>query len=79
MPAPAAWASWRSPPSGVASKTSLADEWALPIRDASGQTVAAISVTGTTDSTDEAQLRALIPVVRRVAESISEKIGGRLG
>ncbi|CAG9179745.1 IclR family transcriptional regulator [Cupriavidus pinatubonensis] len=52
---------------------------AVPIRDASGQTVAAISVTGTTDYTDEAQLRALIPVVRRVAQSISEKIGGRLG
>jgi DNA-binding IclR family transcriptional regulator len=52
---------------------------AAPIRDVSGQTVAAISVTGTTDYTDEAQLRALIPVVRRVAQSISEKMGGRLG
>ncbi|MFC5481302.1 IclR family transcriptional regulator [Massilia suwonensis] len=52
---------------------------AVPIRDVSGQTVAAISVTGTTDYTDEAQLRALIPVVRRVAQTISEKIGGRLG
>jgi DNA-binding IclR family transcriptional regulator len=52
---------------------------AVPIRDASGHTVAAISVTGTTDYTDEAQLRALIPVVRRVAQSISERLGGRLG
>ncbi|MGO4329482.1 IclR family transcriptional regulator [Cupriavidus sp. 2TAF22] len=51
---------------------------AVPIRDASGQTVAAISVTGTADYTDEAQLRALIPMVRRVAASISERIGGRL-
>ncbi|WP_233809503.1 IclR family transcriptional regulator [Paraburkholderia sp. HP33-1] len=49
---------------------------AAPIRDASGQIVAAISVTGTTDYTDKAQLRTLIPMVRRVAESISEKIGG---
>ena len=52
---------------------------AAPIRDASGQTVAAISVTGTTDYTDEAQLRTLIPLVRQVAESISKKIGGRPG
>jgi DNA-binding IclR family transcriptional regulator len=52
---------------------------AVPIRDVSGHTVAAISVTGTTDYTDEAQLRALIPVVRRVAQAISEKMGGRLG
>jgi DNA-binding IclR family transcriptional regulator len=52
---------------------------AVPIRDVSGQTVAAISVTGTTDYTDEVQLRALIPVVRRVAQSISEKMGGSLG
>jgi DNA-binding IclR family transcriptional regulator len=51
---------------------------AAPIKDASGHTVAAISITGTTDYTDEAQLRALIPVVRGVAQSISEKIGGRL-
>ncbi len=52
---------------------------AVPIRDASGKTVAAVSVTGTTDSTDEARLRALIPTVRGAAQAISAKLGGTLG
>jgi len=48
-----------------------------PVRDATGRTVAAVSVTGTSEYTDEARMQGLIPVVRRGAQSISERLGWR--
>jgi DNA-binding IclR family transcriptional regulator len=50
---------------------------AAPIRDVTGHTVAAVSVTGTASYTDEVRLRQLVPTVRQVAQAISEKLGGR--
>jgi DNA-binding IclR family transcriptional regulator len=49
---------------------------AAPIRDGSGTIVAAISVTSTTDYTDDDRLTKLVPVVRGVAERISKLLGG---
>lgn len=50
-----------------------------PVRDLTGRTVAAISVTGTSEYTDETRMKELVPVVRRVAQAISELLGGRHG
>ncbi|MES2260022.1 MAG: IclR family transcriptional regulator [Pseudomonadota bacterium] len=50
---------------------------AAPIRDASGRIVAAISVSGALDYMDEARLADLVPVVRSVADAISEQLGAR--
>jgi DNA-binding IclR family transcriptional regulator len=49
---------------------------AAPIRDGSGTIVAAISVTSTTDYTDDGRLADLVPVVRGVADQISKRLGG---
>ncbi len=49
---------------------------AAPIRDGSGAIVAAISVTSTTDYTDDKRLANLVPVVRGVADRISKRLGG---
>jgi DNA-binding IclR family transcriptional regulator len=49
---------------------------AAPIRDGSGTIVAAISVTSTTDYTDDDRLASLVPVVRGVADQISKRLGG---
>lgn len=48
-----------------------------PVRDVTGKTVAAVSVTGTSEYTDEMRMKELVPVVRRVAQSISERLGGK--
>ncbi|AME28298.1 hypothetical protein [Burkholderia sp. PAMC 26561] len=47
------------------------------MRDVTGRTVAAISVTGTSEYTDETLTKQLVSVVRRVARAISEWLGGR--
>jgi DNA-binding IclR family transcriptional regulator len=49
---------------------------AAPIHDGSGAIVAAVSVTSTTDYTDDARLANLVPVVRGVADRISKTLGG---
>ena len=46
-----------------------------PVRDASGEIVASISVTSTDASTDEARMREVIPLVQEVARRISLELG----
>ena len=46
-----------------------------PVRDASGEIVASISVTSTDASTDEALMRHVIPLVQEVARRISLELG----
>lgn len=46
-----------------------------PVRDASGEIVASISVTSTDVYTDEARMRAVIPLVQDVARKISAQLG----
>lgn len=46
-----------------------------PVRDASGEIVASISVTSTVTYTDEARMRELIPLVQEVARKISLQLG----
>ncbi|MDR0215870.1 MAG: IclR family transcriptional regulator [Comamonas sp.] len=46
-----------------------------PVRDASGEIVASISVTSTTAYTDEARMREVIPLVQEVARKISLQLG----
>lgn len=49
---------------------------AAPVRDGTGKTVAAVSVTSTIDYTDAARMNALIPVLRSAAAAISRQLGG---
>ncbi|CAM4207245.1 IclR family transcriptional regulator [Kerstersia similis] len=51
---------------------------AAPVRDISNRIIAAISVTGTAPYTDEARMRALIPVVQLAARQISEALGSQV-
>lgn len=46
-----------------------------PVRDASGEIVASISVTSTDTYTDEARMREVIPLVQEVARRISVQLG----
>lgn len=46
-----------------------------PVRDASGDIVAAISVTSTDAYSNDARMHELIPLVRKVARSISQQLG----
>lgn len=46
-----------------------------PVRDASGDIVASISVTSTDAYTDEARMREVIPLVQEVARKISVQLG----
>lgn len=46
-----------------------------PVRDASGEIVASISVTSTDAYTDENRMQELIPLVRKVAHQISVQLG----
>ncbi len=46
-----------------------------PVRDASGEIVASISVTSTDAYTDEARMREVIPLVQEVARKISVQLG----
>lgn len=48
---------------------------AAPVRDATGQIVAAISVSATTPYLPKARMHALVPVVLRVAQQISRRLG----
>lgn len=46
-----------------------------PVRDASGDIVASISVTSTDAYTDEARMQEVIPLVQKVARQISQQLG----
>ncbi len=48
---------------------------AAPIRNASGEIVAAISVSSTVQYMDDARMLSLIPAVQSVAEQISQQLG----
>lgn len=52
---------------------------AAPVRDASGQIVAAISLSSLPQYMDDARLQALVEPVRRCATLISAELGWRLG
>lgn len=49
-----------------------------PVRDASGEIVASISVTSTDVYTDEARMREVIPLVQEVARRISAQLGAAM-
>jgi len=48
---------------------------AAPVRGATGQIVAAISVSATTPYMSSARMRSLVPVVTRASEQVSRRLG----
>ncbi|MBC2887016.1 IclR family transcriptional regulator [Ochrobactrum sp. CM-21-5] len=52
---------------------------AVPLRDATGRIVAAISVSSTLEYMQPERMRELIPEVQRVARAISAELGARTG